>query len=249
MRGQIKWLRNAALAVMLLGAVLSSASCGCGGGSAGPPRPDDGYYPPPEYWNHDWHPGDSWYGDGWYDDVWFDGGSRKNVQRELESPFEIELWLTGASYLQEAEHNLVQPAAGSSMEHFGLLNFTPRAPGGFPQGPLVLDCAYAIYRLSSRNFGAPALLRLDWESAPQPANCWLGVRRYAHGRWWWDWYAPDARNQALLRYLDDYRADDRAQSMYVTVLVSGSEPCVLSGIGLASWESDYNSESIPRNLR
>jgi len=219
-------ISRGALVLMLLVSLLCSAGCGCGGGSAGPPAPDyDRDYYPHGIYPPGLHPGYPY--EPYYPEKIITRAGQYLVR---------EARLTGASFIEDAEHSRVTMAATDGLEEFGRAYYLPQAVAGWPAEADVTTTAYAIYSFGSAGFLAPVYIETEWAGlAPSDGNLFIGVWRFAHDRWLWTWYNADRCQRALLNDLDDYRGLDARQTIYVTVLVSGDRPCALDGIALRQY--------------
>jgi hypothetical protein len=240
---------------LLLGGVLFSGGCGCGGGSVGgPPNPDDGYN-----YDHGYYDGyyDHYY-DGPYDymnqpygpyynplagqqlyveksgDPNYAGG---RFDRAISSSHLLrESRLTGASYIPEAEHRRVETAASVDLSDFGRLVFSPAAADGWPMATDVPNCAYAIYRFNGRDYESPVELKLSWYGmAPAAGNAYVGVWRRSGDRWLWHWIEPDRSDRVAVEFIEDCFGYDARLSVYVTVLVTGRREFALDSIALQKY--------------
>ena len=155
-------ISRGALVLMLLVSLLCSAGCGCGGGSAGPPAPDydRDYYPhginPPGL--HPGYPYEPYY-------------PEKIITRAGQYLVR-EARLTGASFIEDAEHSRVTMAATDGLEEFGRAYYLPQAVAGWPAEADVTTTAYAIYSFGSAGFNAPVYIETDWAALVPGEEDW-----------------------------------------------------------------------------
>jgi hypothetical protein len=219
-------------AVLLLGAlstaVLLSASCGCGGGSVGPPSPATGSPPAVEY-NPDYRY--DWYEEPDYDPSYRDTDRSRRWASDWDSEFSRERWCLAQNFVETMDHERVIMGAEYNMEDWGRLYFLPARPAN---APVSQGLAYAVYAIPSYGFDEfRTHLQLYWQELLTPlSDVWVGVRVYSHDQSWWDWSHPDATMRFDLQSLWQYQAPDSRATLYVAVVVGGDQQAILEGLVL-----------------
>ncbi|GEM_PF-3287753 len=219
-------------AVLLLGAlstaVLLSASCGCGGGSVGPPSPTTGSPPSVEYnpdYRYDWYEEPEYYSD-------YRGTETFPRQvSDWDSEFTRERWCLAQSFVETMDHVRVAKGADIDMEDWGRLYYLPVRP---EDAAVSQGLAYAVYAIPSYGFDEfRTHLQLYWrELWTSYGDVWVGVRVFGHDESWWEWSHPDATMRFDLNSLWQYQAPDSRETIYVAVVVGGEQQAILEGLVL-----------------
>lgn len=219
-------------AVLLLGmlstAVLLSASCGCGGGSVGPPSPTVGSPPAVEY-NPDFRY--DWYEEPEYDPYYVDTEPSRRWASDRDAEFSRERWCLAQNYVETMDHERVVKGVDYDMEDWGRLYFLPVRPA---DAAVSQGLAYAVYAIPSYEFDEfRTHLQLYWQELwTEYSDVWVGVRVYSHGESWWEWSHPDATMRFDLNSLWQYQASDSRATLYVAVVVGGDRQAILEGLVL-----------------
>ena len=203
--------------------MLFSASCGCGSGSTGPSAPvgagvvsdpiESWPYPP-------------------YDPI---------VAREpstFTSDVLHQKWSIGTNFIREIGFNRVEWSDSGLIEDWGKLVFSPY---NRPYNQtLPADMAYAVYGLPTYNFSVetfyPVYIELDWYQEPlMTADVWVGVHTEEDGESRWIWEQPYSDMTVPLSPLWMYQSRDPYRTVYIAVVVTAGEPCVLQEIALRQY--------------
>lgn len=253
MAGINRTVSRVGLVLIIAATVAFSASCGCGGGSSGPPAPNQGRYYPDNYHSYDYYPTEYYPRANYYNrDYYFHSDDRKyvnwawhppiNSSREiLYSVHELlqERWLTGAGYLEHVEHNRIRKGLGTELDHWSLLTFMPDCePFSEPDAAGV---ARAVYAISSGGLEqGEVYLELGWEAPPEFLDtCWIGVYRHGETSGIWNWFHPNEDMRISLSPIWQYRNDDFDGRISIAVVVAGYQTCVLKEVALREYANRW----------
>ena len=114
-------------------------------------------------------------------------------------------------------------------------------PHGLPgDPPEAAGNVEALYAFSTYDFEEGDIyVDLDWSSEPLPGDCWIGVFRTGAGGEAWNWFRPGDGWRVALSPIGQYQSAVKDETIYVKVVVTGTQPCVLEMVGLREFDFDF----------